>query len=473
MKATFDIAVLGAGPAGANAALAAANRGLKVALFDEQPKPGGQVWRAKSAAITAAPNTRETLQGDKLRQAVSDSTVVQFTDTRVWQIERHDGMWRLNCLRAGLAQELAARVLIIATGAREYVQPIPGWTTPGVIGLAGATALFKQELIVPGKNTVVAGTGPLVFFVASEIRRLGGKVAAVVTPNTRMDWLRSLPEMLSRPGLLVRGGLWIADLTAARVPIYWGHAVRQVRGDEQVSGVSVSQLSTDWSPQDEVTQIEADSLCLGNGLQASYEAAQMLGMKIQFAPELGGWVPEVSEDGSTEIEGLYLCGDGCGIRGADAAVLQGQIAGLKAAEAFGKSSAKEREALHSAWKKAERFGKAMTALSIPRPGLSKLSTPDTIICRCENLSRRNIETEISSGAESPMAVKSGLRAGMGPCGGKFCQTAVSKLIARSTGQEESQICPATPRPPLRPVSLGAAAGEFDYDMLPIPKPAPL
>ena len=472
MSNVSDIAVLGAGPAGANAALSAARHGLSVVLLDEQPKPGGQVWRAKSDSILSAPSTPESHAGDTLRAGVAEARVTHRGNTRVWQIQRETDVWHLHCLSDGRTNVVQARALILATGAREYVQPIPGWTLPGVLGLAGATALFKQHLTPPGQKTVVAGTGPLVFLVAGEIRRLGGTVAAVITPNSLGDWLRATPAMLSRPDLLARGALWITDLMAAGVPIKWGHAIQQVWGEARVSGVGITALNRDWSPTEAVADIEADSLCLGNGLIPSIEAARLVGLPIAHSPELGGWVPQANADGGTDIAGLFLCGDGAGIRGAAAAEIQGEITGLKAARFLG-TKADIPAALLRRHAKAARFGMAMTGLSVRREGLGKLTTSDTILCRCESVSKRDIQSEIDTGAASANAVKSGLRAGMGPCGGKFCQTAVTELIAESRQRPVSDVPPPTPRPPLRPVPARVLAGDFDYDDLPIPKPAPL
>ena len=466
MSDPYDIAVIGAGPAGGNAALMAARSGLRVVMLDEQPAPGGQVWRGKSASIVSAPATPEGTAGDTLRSALGESTVTQHSNTRVWDIRRETDLWHLQILQDNTSSEITARALILATGAREYVQPVPGWTTPGVIGLAGATALFKQSLSLPGKRTVVSGTGPLVFYVASEIRRLGGEVAAIVTPNTRSDWARAVPAMLSQPKLLARGAVWMADLMLARVPILWGHAVSEVSGTDGVTGVQTRDLSSGSAGP----EFAADSLCLGHGLIPQIEAAQMLGVPIRHDPSLGGWVPDAAPDGATPVKGLYLCGDGCGIRGVAAAGLQGTLTGARVARDLGKPA--PTPSLRP-WLQAARFGQAMTALSLPRPEVQALTTPDTIVCRCESLCHADITAEVATGAASANAVKSGLRAGMGPCGGKYCQTAIAALIAAQTGTPISDVPPPTPRPPLRPLPLGQAAGDFDYDDLPIPEPAPL
>ncbi|KEJ88302.1 NAD(P)/FAD-dependent oxidoreductase [Sulfitobacter donghicola] len=471
MTKSYDIAVIGAGPAGANAAIEAAGYGARVVVLDEQPRAGGQVWRAKSAAILAAPETPENSAGNALREGLSGSSATHLSKARVWQIERDGQAWGIHFLQEGRAASVSAKLLIIAAGAQEYVQPIPGWTTPGVIGLAGATALMKQEMTLPGQATVVAGSGPLVFFVASEIRRLGGQVAGVVTSNRRRDWLRALPAMAARADLAARGGVWLADLMLARVPIFWGSGVTHIAGEKSVSGLGIAKLDASGAPRGDPAQISADSLCLGNGLIPSIEAAQLAGAAITYQGDLGGWVPKAEVDGTTDTHGLIICGDGAGIRGAAAAELQGKLAGQNAARQLGLAVAPIAK-LAGRFRAASRFGVAMTALSKPKPSTA-LTTPEAIVCRCESLTRAMIEAEIASGAQSANAVKSGLRAGMGPCGGKFCQTAIAALVAQARGGDIKDVPPPTPRPPLRPVPTAALAGDFDYDDLPIPKPAPL
>lgn len=473
MAESYDIAILGAGPAGANAAISASQQGCRVLVIDEQAKAGGQVWRAKSAAIVKSPNTPETAAGNALRDALSSSNAAHLGDARLWQIERETNGWTLHILVGERTKTITAKALILAGGAREFVQPIPGWTTPGVIGLAGATALIKQDMALPGRSTIVSGTGPLVFFVASEIRRLGGTVKAIVTPNSRRDWLRAMPAMLARPDLMWRGAIWVADLMLAGVPIFWGHALGQVTGHETVTSVDIRTLDSVGAPIGPVRTIDADSVCLGNGLIPAIEAAQLAGVPLQHRPALGGWVPLADSDGKTPVGGLFVCGDSAGIRGAAAAEIHGQLAGRSAAQFVGKRTSDDHAKLQKRYLRAGRFGIAMTALSIAKRGRDALTTPETIMCRCESLTKGHIAQEITAGAKSANAVKSGMRAGMGPCGGKFCQTAIARLIAEMDGCPEADISPPTPRPPLRPVPTAALIGDFDYGDLPIPKPAPL
>jgi thioredoxin reductase/bacterioferritin-associated ferredoxin len=475
----FDLAIVGAGPAGGAAAQAAARYGLRTVLLDEQPKAGGQVWRASSAAILAAPSTPEKREGNRLRRELAGANVQFLSRTRVWHIERNDAGWRLGVVAPSGSASVTARGLVIASGAQERVIPVPGWTLPGVIGLAGATALFKQEMIVPGRNTIVAGCGPLLFYVAMEIVRLGGRVAAVVSLNSRANWARALPAMTARPDLLMRGAHWMLSLARAGTPIYWQHAVVKITGTDTIEQATVVPVDDDWAPRSGAaeTVIDADSVCLGHGLVPSVDACRLAGADLAYRPELGGWVPVADRNGQTSVPSLWACGDGAGIRGVGAAPLSGQLAALSAAVALGTvaepDGRSEQKRLAEAFAKASRFGEAMTRLTIMRDGLVQAITPETVVCRCESITRAEVVAEIQSGAASQNAIKSGTRLGMGPCGGKFCGEAAAMLNCAVTGRPRVDLGLPTARPPLRPVLIDALTGDFDYDSLPIPAPAPL
>jgi thioredoxin reductase len=474
-----DLAIVGAGPAGGAAAVAAARYGLDTVLLDEQPKAGGQVWRAPSAAILAARPTPEKQDGERLRRELAAANVRHMSQARVWQIERTDAGWRLGVVMPSGSASVTARCLLLASGAYERIIPVPGWTLPGVLGLAGATALFKQDMIVPGRNTVVAGCGPLLFYVTAEIQRLGGTVAAVVSLNSRADWLRATPAMTARPDLMLRGAQWMMGLARARTPIFWQHAAARIVGSGGVEQVIAVPVDDDWAPRVGApeTVIDADSVCLGHGLTPSVDGCRLAGADVAYRPKLGGWVPVVDGDGRTSVPNLWACGDGAGIRGVGSAPLGGQLAALSAAVALGRvpdpDARREQGRLREAFARASRFGQAMTRLTIIREGLVQAITPDTVVCRCESIVRAEVVSEIQAGAASQNAIKSGTRLGMGPCGGKFCGEAAAVLNCAVTGRRRDELGLPTARPPLRPVPIDALTGDFDYDSLPIPAPAPL
>ncbi|WP_127520055.1 NAD(P)/FAD-dependent oxidoreductase [Mesorhizobium sp. Z1-4] len=470
MQDSWDIAVLGGGPAGGEAARAAAAYGARIVLIDEQARPGGQVWRAKDTAREDVGDSSETAAGNLHRARLEKSTVTFLSQARLWHIERAEDQWHLHLLVDGCSQRHAARSVILAPGAREFVQPFPGWTTPGVFGLAGVTALMKSQQCPPGRRSVVSGGGPLAIFAASEILRLGGEVAAVVTPNSKAEWLRCWPEFMANPSLTLRGAEMMMRLKRAGVPILWRHLVSRASGDPTLRAVQVTPCHANWTPRGGESAIEADALCVGHGLVPNSEVAVLAGLTPQYDAQQGGWIAASGPLGETELPGLYLCGDGAGLRGAAASQNQGARVGEAAAMALNGQRPGKTSHRTSA---AERFGRAMTRLAIPQPGLARLTDADTIVCRCEAIPRRKLDAAIDAGATSLDALKSATRCGMGPCGGKYCLTNAARLIGEKTGKQLADIPPPVPRPPLFPLPVDAVGAGFDYDNLPIPAPAPL
>ena len=464
----YDVIVIGAGPAGANAALSADQKGLKVLLIDEQKFAGGQVWRQKSKSILKAPITEASKKGAELKEKISKSTVDVRYNSRVWHIEKnYDGTW----LVAAEREHLKSKALIIATGAQERIIPVPGWTLPGVMGLAGATVLFKEHMMVPPERTIVAGNGPLLFYVASEIIRLGGKVEAVVSLNSKKDWKKVLPVMMSNPKLLWQGIKWIFQLYKNRVPIFWQYGLKKIDGESKVEGVTICKVDQNWKlSHGSEHYIPAESVCYGHGLLPAIEATRLAGAYHKYDQTLGGWLPIVDKFGRTTQPKLYACGDNAGILG----VLAAPMRGKRTASAVCKdlTGIKQSDIDQKTYDRAVKFGLAVTALSIPRPGLETFITMDTEVCRCEGITRREIEHEIRTGALSPNAIKSGTRCGMGPCGGRYCSEAQAMITAHVTGKSKADIGLATTRPPLRPVHLDEISDDINYDDLSIPGVSP-
>lgn len=469
----YDVIIIGAGPAGANAALETSAHGLKTLLIDEQRDAGGQVWRVKSKSILKAPKTETSEKGDALREEIASSIVEVMFETRVWQIEKDDEEnWILGIDSGNGGQTINCKSLIIATGAQERVIPVPGWTLPGVLGLAGATALFKEHMMVPGRRVIVAGNGPLLFFVASEVRKLGGKVSAVVSLNGRFDWFKSLPAMMANPSLIWQGVKWIFDLTKNRVPIYWGFGIKTIEGKDKVDGVTICKVDNDWRiVEGPERYIHGESVCYGHGLMPAIEATRLAGGEHHFDDALGGWVPTVDEFGRTSVKSLYTCGDNTGILGVGAAPLRGRFAAKAVLEDHGVNNVGNAD--FKQLKKARKFGLAATALTIPRVGFESFITGDTEVCRCEGITRNEIEYELKTGAVSPNAVKSGTRCGMGPCGGRYCAESLAIITEHVNKQSREQIGLPTSRPPLRPIAINDLSDDFNYDDLPIPGVSPL
>jgi NADPH-dependent 2,4-dienoyl-CoA reductase/sulfur reductase-like enzyme len=465
-----DLAVLGAGPAGANAALAAAGHGLSVAVIDENAAAGGQVWRAPAPSV--ARDDADAQDGAALRQLLAASSVRHLDSATAWLIAREDA-WRIDIVRHGVSDTVTADALIIATGAHERVMPFPGWTLPGVIGLAAATILLKANGVLPGRRTVIAGCGPLLSLVAAAILKAGGTVAAVVDLASRAEWLGALPALAARPDLLARGALWRARIAAARVPMFHRHGVIAADGTDTLGAVLLGRVDAEGRrvPGAPIVTIAADALAIGHGLVPDTAATRLLRLRHRYDPA-SGWVADRDAGLAASADLLWLAGEVGGIGGAAVAALQGRLAGLAAARALGRSVAEaDIGRIQAGIARAGRAAAAMAWMMRPRPAMADAITPDTIVCRCEDVSRAVIDAAIAAGAHDLNQVKQWTRCGMGPCQGRMCGEAAASLLAPHVGGRED-VLPWTGRPPLRPVSADDLLGDFDYADIPIPAPAP-
>ena len=482
-----DLAVLGAGPAGASAAMAAAAAGLTVLLVDEARSAGGQIHRETPVSLRPArhdpgaadPDRRA---GDVLRRDLERSGVATAFGWRVWSVVRLERGFRLDAIGRDAPHTVEATALLAATGAIERILPFPGWTTPGVFGLAAATIALKSQRISPGRRVVVAGAGPLLASVAAGVLKARARVAAVVDLNGPAEWLATAPSLALRPGLAAQGAGWAIHLLKARVPVHFRASVVRALGDERLEAVEVAALGRDDGRRSggSAVRIDADALCVGHGLAPATEVPRLLRAECVFDRALGGWRPATDRFGRTGVPGLYVAGDGAGVLGGQAALLAGRAAG-EAIAADLRGSAPVGRASWAGWR-ARRFGAAMTRLTATKTAVAAAIPAQTIVCRCEDVTRAEIDAACDAGARDVNQLKHFTRCGMGPCQGRVCGEAASELLAlrlvatgtvadidagrRRAGQW-------TGRVPLRPVPLAALVGEFSYDDIPVPEPAPL
>ena len=194
----FDVLVIGAGPAGLAAGACAAECGVKVGIVDDNPAPGGQIWRGESAKTSsaAAPWIRR-LQSTGA-QVLCGTQVFHQTQPGSLLAEAQNGLL-----------DLRYRKLIVATGAREMFLPFPGWTLPNVMGAGGLQAMVKSGLPIAGKRVLVAGSGPLLLAVAAYLRQHGAEIPMICEQASRYS-LASFGLTLLREPAKLRQGLSFA-----------------------------------------------------------------------------------------------------------------------------------------------------------------------------------------------------------------------------------------------------------------------
>ena len=472
-----DLVVLGAGPAGVAADNVASKEGAEVVIIDENSSAGGQIYRAPPNEFQPQNSFKydEFREGEKQRNILKNSNVKALFKHRVWSVSSD---LVVSTVGPNGLSSWHARSLIIANGALERIIPFPGWTIPGVIGLAASTILLKSQYVLPGQSTVVAGCGPLLIAVANGIIKSGGKVSAIIDLNSKSDWIKAFPRLLSRPDQLFKGMSWFANIMKAGIKLYGGHAVTNTKQVDNVLRISIAPINSAGSILDSKNQkiVEGDCLAIGHGLFPSTEITRLLKAKHIYDPLKGGWVPLIDDDFRSSIPGVYIAGDATGISGAFSAVQKGRIAGMAAVRDLNVMSSQKYKAKIKSeliiLKKNENFGKAAVRLMKFRPELIQTITSETIVCRCEDVFRSEIDEAIESGARDLNQLKAWTRCGMGPCQGRTCSEAIEAILASKVGSRELA-GQWTGRTPLRPVPIEQIIGKYTYEDIPIPENAPL
>ncbi len=462
-----EIAVVGAGPAGLSAALAAARSGAQVTLIDNYRQPGGQYYRQPAAEFKALQPESHQREGKDLWEQVAASDVELLHETTVWGAFEGN---QLALYGSESPSNLQAEIIILATGAYERTAAFPGWTLPGVMTTGAAQTLLKEQRILPGRRVVLAGTGPLQLVVAAGLVQAGAEVVAI------LEGSRPLRKGMRRP--LDRGialwGQWdrlreglSSQLTLRRagVPFHTGWGVVSAHGHGEVREVTVAQLDDQWRPIPDTSRtLACDTLCCSYGFIPATELARLLGASCEWRPEEGGFVPVRDEHMRTNVPGVFAVGDGAGVGGGPLALIEGQIAGMAAAAQVKANSSHGEDTtaildeigrLKPALRQEQRFQELYAELFTPGPGLDELAEPDTIICRCEEVTRADIGEAVRLGADTLDAVKSLTRCGMGNCQGRVCGSLVAALVSQETGRTRAEVGQFRVRPPIFPTPLAA------------------
>ncbi|WP_417280804.1 FAD-dependent oxidoreductase [Celeribacter sp.] len=452
-----DLLIVGAGPAGMSAAIEARKHGLTVMVMDEQPAPGGQIWRAVEAVATnsrASLFGRAYLEGQEICRQFRGSGATYFPNTRVWNIENGQ---RIFASTEGKAFCVDTTELILATGAQERPAPFKGWTLPGVLTVGAAQILLKAANQVPKDPVWIVGSGPLALLYANQLLKAGGQIAGFVetSPRTRPTTLfpRAAKAMASAPGEILKGLGWVA--TVRRNARYFPNATKiQAHGNGVLEELSFTTRAGRRQ------SVKATTLLVHEGIVPSIHTTQSIGCDHLWDPDLYCHVPAIDDWGETSKCGVYVAGDGARIGGAQAACLRGKIAAIRVAVKSRKMT--EAEAARTIVPVRSKLKSALGT----RPLLNALYRPcydvlrpsdDVIVCRCEEKTAGELRELGSHSAPDPNRVKIFSRAGMGPCQGRQCNATVTRLLADLHGRSLTDIGLHRIRPPLKPLTLSELA----------------
>lgn len=466
-----ELVVVGGGPAGLAATIEARRSGLGVTLIDERPSLGGQIFRQPPAGMRQDPTYRTDRYhrpGCSLISAAEASGAEILTGTAVW------GLWDRKvaiCREPNDAGLLEATQVILAAGAYDRPVVFPGWTLPGVMTAGGIHTLMKTQRIAPGRRILIAGSGPLLLMFAAQLIRHGAPVSAVLEASPRPG-LRAFSRLVGAAWgnlAVLRDGLgYLAELSRRGVPPLYSHVVVRAEGAGQVERAIVARVDGRWRPVPGTERaLEVDTVALGYGLFPSVELALLSGCTVRYAEDLGGHVPVRDAWMRTTVRGVLAAGDGCGVGGSEAAEAEGRLAGITASLDAGRITAVEADRraapFRARLRQLGRLRAALTAIYRVGSGIYDLVTPETIVCRCEEVSAAAILAAVRTGSDDPNVVKGLTRAGMGLCQGKECSRQVAALRARHRGVGVGEVPLLTPRSPVRPVRIGAIAEDRSDD----------
>lgn len=406
MKTEYDIVIVGAGPAGLSAAIAAAESGARILILDNNPQAGGQIWRAgpifpvpemaqqKYRQIQAKPNI-EFMFGAKIVAAPFSGQLL---------VERvHDSL------------NLSYRQLILCTGARELLLPFPGWTLDGVTGAGGLQALVKAGTPVHNERIVIAGSGPLLLASADTAKKAGAQVLHVAEQASYSSvrkfalglwrWPAKIIQALSLPYRLYQPNSYVVEAI----------------GQQRLERVRLQ------TPKG-IIEVECDRLACGFGLVPNTQLGQLIGCQIKDQAIV---VDRYQRSSQPQV---FAAGECTGFGGSELAMVEGYIAGYAAIAQYEKAGQ-----LFAQKQRYQLFSNLLQNGFKLRNELKALSRPETIFCRCEDISFDQVASR-----DSWIDAKLHTRCGMGACQGSTCATAASCLF-------DWQIYSA--RPPLLPTRV--------------------
>lgn len=447
-----DLAIVGAGPAGLEAACAAAHSGLSVIVIDERGEPGGQYF--KPPVGDGGPRDRQHRRGDALRARFAQSGATLIAGATVWYARRAGDAFDLRYVLHDRQGIVEAATVIVATGAYERPAVVPGWCQPGVMTIGAAQTYARRYGRPPHGRILIAGHGPLGIQLGAELLRLGAPVVGIAD-RSAIAPLAMAAAARSDAGLVASGAGYLARLAMARVPIWRRTEVTSIA---PVTRGGFDVKLTAPGGHGRTRSVRADTVCMGDGFAPQIELPRLLDCPLELDEHD---LPRPVRDctGATPVTGLWIAGDAGGLGGADQAGAQGRLAGQAAARHLGRAVPDDGAAIRRVGR-ARRFQAALWQ-SFAAPA-REVPSGETIVCRCEGVTADAISAAIADGARSPGHVKRLTRCGMGRCQGRYCNASLLAMLRRADAAVpvSALMAPQLPAKPVRAALLSQERPEW-------------
>ncbi|WP_227368888.1 NAD(P)/FAD-dependent oxidoreductase [Halomonas sp. M20] len=451
-----EIVIIGAGPAGMAAAVRLASAGRRPVVFDMNATPGGQIYRQLSAPqVSDTVMGKDYMRGRELIEAFTHADIDYRPGSRVWWADNNTSGTTLGVLEKGQTQHWQARQLILAGGAMERGWPFRGWQLPGVMNAGAAQILLKQGALIPSSPPVLAGSGPLLYLLAWQYLRAGTPPSLIldVAPAKRYgEVIRQSRRAWFGRSYLLKGARMIAALRRAGVPIHQGITALEAYGDEAVESIRYHHRGQ-WKTH------STELLLTHFGVTPEPQLARSLGLEHVWHASQQSFVPQ-RDDSLAAGTNVWIAGDGGGIGGAINAEREGQLAALAVLGKIGEVDPAWQQEMPALLKARRRDLEARSLLEslfrLPEDWLDG-QPEDTLVCRCESVSRGELDLAIAQGGAGPNQLKAFTRCGMGPCQGRQCGESVTRLLAQRLDWTPEAVGYYHIRPPVHSITLGELA----------------
>jgi glycine/D-amino acid oxidase-like deaminating enzyme len=455
-----DVAIVGAGPAGMSAAIELAEAGRQVVVLDERPSPGGQFYKQKLSSLSGAGRAdAQYRDGAAIIKRLRICGAKLLQGATVWGGFQHSSgalelaatLLAADCSKPVL---VTADTLVVAAGAYESVPSFSGWTLPGVMATGAAQGLVRSYRVSPGQRVLIAGNGPLNLQLACELAESGIDVVAVAEAAPAVFPTRigaALGASIASVPLVARGLQYLATLRRRNVPVIHSHHVLNAGGSDVIENATIAKIDGNGRFIDgSEKSFDVDALCIGYALRPSVELLAALGCRLhERAASI--WVPERDQTNQTSIDSVFAIGDGAAIGGAQIAVHEGK---LTARAILGREV--DRSDVRAMRRRRQFQQHLWTMYRAPEVGQQ---VNGEVVCRCELVTRSNLETHAGTKVRDINTVKRTSRAGMGVCQGRYCEKGVRAVCASARSDAQPAIRRFTSRVPVKPVNIATIAAE--------------
>jgi sarcosine oxidase subunit alpha len=402
-----DVAIIGGGPAGLQAALTAAEAGIRVALFDEHRELGGHIRFTHDAETNAFTDPPSNLH------------IYRKTTVVGWWEDHWLAAVSENCLF-----KIRARSVIVATGAIEQPSIFENNDLPGVMLGSGIQNLVNLFGVKPGENAIIVTANDQGWQLAADLIAADINVVAIV--EERPAFSNSLVKTMRENG----------------VTLHWQHTIRRAEGSGKVEKAIFAPVEqADIVEATSQKTLQCDLIAVSVGWAPANGLLYQAGATITYDPDRAIFGVEHLPDG------VFCAGRVNGTFSVEASMSEGERAGQEAA-AFVKNNGKPEPV------KMENQGRHNSIL-VRKKGQGK-----RFVCFCEDVTEKDVETAIAEGYDSIELLKRYSTISMGPCQGKMCSLNTIHLCAQINGRSVTETGTTTSRPPIFPVKLGTLAGQI-------------